>query len=290
MARAKERNRSDRKGSQRKKRFRRRSGTPCLTGRFETGAGVRHGVPDLHLYLPPSAILCVLRGSSSSPAAIVTSPQVRIFHLKLPFKLRHWRWLLVVGPLVAAVVYALVVATPEIGPAPPEHGKSGSKLWSFGFVGDTQLGEQIVEDIFSRFEEAKVEFIVHLGDMVDDADDDAEWDELLRKAARHRIRLMPVAGNHDRLAPYADRGEVRFRQYFPDLPKTFYHFRHRNINFLMLNSEYSFLPGSEQGEFVRWQLKNHPGTTVVCLHRPVFTCGGRDWPTNSCDASGCTGR
>lgn len=197
----------------------------------------------------------------------------RMLKLKLS---RRWRLALVLAPLLAAGAYAWAIATPAIGPPQSTAAGSGEKLWSFGFVGDTQLGGEIVEQIFAALEKQHVEFVVHLGDMVDDAEDDAEWDELLAKAARHRIRLMPVVGNHDRLLDYDDRGEIRFRQYFPALANTFYHFRHRGVNFLMLNSERSFAPWSEQGAFVRWQLDHHPGTTVVCLHRPVFTCGNRD--------------
>ncbi|HEX4147800.1 MAG TPA: metallophosphoesterase, partial [Pirellulales bacterium] len=128
-----------------------------------------------------------------------------------------------------------------------------------------------------QMEGQQVEFALHLGDLVDDADNQSQWDELLRRAARHRVRVMPVVGNHDRMPDYNDHGEIRFRQYFPALPNTFYHFRHRGINFLMLNSERSLAAGSEQAGFLEWQLEHHPGTAIVCLHRPVFTSGQRDW-------------
>ena len=188
----------------------------------------------------------------------------------------NWYWLPMAATLAFVVGYVWSVATPEIGTPPPEQGKGGTKLWTFGFVGDTQLGEQIVEQVFTRFEKAGVEFVVHLGDMVDEAACDADWDKLLAQAAAHRIRLLPVVGNHDRFASYGDRGEVRFRQYFPDLPETYYRFRHRDVNFLMLNSERSLLPTSAQGRFLRYELEHHPGTSIVCLHRPVFSAGDRD--------------
>jgi hypothetical protein len=44
----------------------------------------------------------------------------------------------------------------------------------------------------------------------------------------------------------------------------------------MLNSERSMVPGSEQATFHARQLARQPLTTLVCLHRPVFTCGKRD--------------
>jgi predicted phosphodiesterase len=172
--------------------------------------------------------------------------------------------------------YAWSRVTPTIG-EPEKLAPQGDKLWSFGFVGDTQLDGEIAERIFDRMGDEHVEFALHLGDLVDDADNQSQWDDLLHRAARHRIRIMPVVGNHDRLPDYNDHGEIRFRQYFPALPDTFYHFRHRGINFLMLNSERSLAAGSEQARFLKWQLEHHPGTAIVCLHRPVFTSGDRDW-------------
>lgn len=202
---------------------------------------------------------------------------------------RCGRWTMRAGLLLfaAALAYACALATPEIGPAAapafvpsdsqaaPADGQ-GKKLWSFGFVGDTQLGEGIVEKIFRQFRESEVEFVLHLGDLVDDADREEQWRFVLDQATEHKLRLVPVVGNHDKLLAYDDAGEIRFRQYFPELPETFYRLSHRGVEFLLLNSERSLAPWSEQGRFLAWQLEHHPGISVVCLHRPVFTCGHRD--------------
>jgi predicted phosphodiesterase len=168
--------------------------------------------------------------------------------------------------------------TPSVGEpfAPALANPTAQPLWKFGFVGDTQQAGERLDPLMASLERHDVEFVLHLGDMVDEATSDVEWDRLLDSALRHRIRLMPVVGNHDIRRDYADDGASRFRQYFPHLPNTFYHFRHRGVNFLMLNSERSFIAGSEQAAFLRWHLEHHPGTTVACLHRPTFTASDRD--------------
>lgn len=202
---------------------------------------------------------------------------------------RCGRWTVRAGLLLfaAALAYAWALATPEIGPAAAPATEASSsqsvapdgkptKLWTFGFVGDTQLGEGIVDKIFARLHEADVEFVLHLGDLVDDADREEQWRYVLDQAAEHKLRLVPVVGNHDKMLAYDDAGEIGFRRHFPELPETFYRFSHGGIDFLMLNSERSLAPWTEQGRFLAWQLEHHPRTAVVCLHRPVFTCGRRD--------------
>lgn len=179
--------------------------------------------------------------------------------------------------VVAAAGFAWTVAVPEVGkPVEFAGAPRGEPLWTFGFVGDTQQADDRLEPLMATLEKHDVEFVLHLGDMVDEATSDLEWDRLTAAALKHRIRLMPVVGNHDVRRDYADDGSSRFRQYFPDLPNTFYHFRHRGVNFLMLNSERSFAAGSEQAEFLKWHLEWNPGTAIVCLHRPTFTASDRD--------------
>lgn len=199
-------------------------------------------------------------------------------------------WYLLLALLLCAagaMGWAWTIVTPTIGePYAVASSSSGAqaetqKLWSFGFVGDTHagLGNSTVDELFGRFEAADVEFVLHLGDMVDVGACDAQWDELARLAHKHHVRLMPVVGNHDVHRGYAsDRGEIRWRQYFPQLPETFYSFSHRGLNFVMLNSERVLAPGSEQAAFLARQLNAENATTFVCLHRPVFTCGKRDLP------------
>lgn len=192
-------------------------------------------------------------------------------------KSRRFRWTALSAIAVLSVAaYVGAIATPDVGQPAVLPPSAGEKLWSFGFVGDTQLGEGIVEQIFDRFEKAGVDFVLHLGDIVDDASSDEQWNEVLSAVRRHHIRLRPVVGNHDRLIGTSDRGETRFQEFFPDLPDTFYRFSHRGLTFLMLNSERSLMPGSDQGQFLTTELKALDATTVVCLHRPVFTCGHRD--------------
>lgn len=187
------------------------------------------------------------------------------------------RWTLL--PLLAALAvcaYVGTITTPRIGEPAPLVAPESDKLWSFGFVGDTQLGDGIVEVVFDRFEKAGVEFVLHLGDIVDDASSDEQWNDVIGAARRHRIRLQPVVGNHDRLIGTSDRGETRFREFFPDLPDTFYSFSDRGLTFIMLNSERSLMPWTEQGRYLAAELDKLSDTAIVCLHRPVFTCGRRD--------------
>ena len=196
----------------------------------------------------------------------------------MKFTVRRTLALLLSMAIVGACAWVGTTVSPEIG-APPEFDAAASspKLWSFAFIGDTHEGRGITDRIFAKMRDADLEFVVHLGDIVDRGDSDEQWEYVLSTAAQNRLRLMPVVGNHDKEKCYDDRGEIRWRQYFPHLPRTFYHFRHRGLNFVVLNSESFPLPGSEQAKFLAWQLAHHPGPTIVCQHRPVFTCSGRDW-------------
>lgn len=199
------------------------------------------------------------------------------FLMGLAMKSRRLRWTaLAIVAVLGVAAYVAAITTPRVGEPAVLPSPASEKLWSFGFVGDTQLGEGIVEKVFARLEKAQVDFVLHLGDIVDDASSDKQWDEVLAAVRQHHIRLRPVVGNHDRLAGTSDRGETRFREFFPDLPDTFYRFSHRGLTFLMLNSERSFLPGSAQARFLAAELAVLRETAVVCLHRPVFTCGHRD--------------
>jgi len=177
----------------------------------------------------------------------------------------------------ALVMWCGAIVTPCIDEAPRFPAEPQQKLWSFGFVGDTHEGRGITDRIFARLGGANLEFVLHLGDIVDRGDSDEQWEYVLSEAAKHRLRIMPVVGNHDKEKCYDDAGEIRFRQYFSHLPRTFYHFQHRGVNFVMLNSERFPLPGTEQAKFLRWELARHPGPTIVCQHRPIFTCSRRDW-------------
>ncbi len=186
---------------------------------------------------------------------------------------------LVFAALVAAAwsAYAWAVATPQIGQPVGAGGATPgqAKLGSFGFIGDTQLGDEIVDAAFRRLHEARVDFVLHLGDIVDNAASDDQWHAVLDKAGEYQLRLRPVVGNHDRLPD--DRGEARFQEFFPELPGTFYDFHYRGLHFVMLNSERSLAPWSEQGKFLAERLGASGEPAIVCLHRPVFTCGRRDW-------------
>lgn len=181
------------------------------------------------------------------------------------------------GVILSAIGYAATIVVPDVGePFAPPQAAVAEPLWRFAFVGDTQQADDRLEPLMKTIAGHNVEFVLHLGDMVDEATSDLEWDRLLAAALKHRLRLMPVVGNHDIRRDYADDGTSRFRQYFPHLPNTFYHFRHRGVNFLMLNSERSFVRGSEQAAFLQWHLEHHSGTTLACLHRPTFTASDRD--------------
>lgn len=184
--------------------------------------------------------------------------------------------------LAGGLGFAWTVLSPKIGRLPTIErpaGEAEPKLWSFGFVGDTHHGmtNGVTEPILEKLAAAKVEFVLHLGDQVDFGESEQQWRDWIALARKHRLRVLPVVGNHDVLPNYRDHGEITFRRRLPYLPGTYYHARHRGLNFIMLNSEQSLAPLGAQRHFLRTELAARPGNTIVCLHRPAFTCGERDW-------------
>src|SRR5262245_32001070 len=94
---------------------------------------------------------------------------------------------IVVGcALVLAVSYAAAVVTPQVGePFDPKTITPDKSLWTFGFVGDTQQADDKLEPLMAALAKHNVEFVLHLGDMVDEATSDLEWDRLLEIGRAH---------------------------------------------------------------------------------------------------------
>lgn len=186
-------------------------------------------------------------------------------------------------PLALVFGWSAAVVTPKIGPPPAvavtrSASSNESPLWKFGFVGDTHAGPELTDRAFAGLAANQVEFVLHLGDMVDHGERADEWQRLVELAKKHNVRLMPVVGNHDKLPDGDDHGRRAIGQYFPEIPGTTYRFERGGLTFLMLNSEEWFSPWTVQGQAVRRELQTQRGPTIVCLHRPVFTCSRRDWP------------
>ena len=74
------------------------------------------------------------------------------------FSRRRWSIAFAALLLFAAFAtgYCLTVVTPSIGAAYVAPDTGETKLWTFGFVGDTQQGEALVPTIFRRMREADV--------------------------------------------------------------------------------------------------------------------------------------
>lgn len=189
-----------------------------------------------------------------------------------------------VARLVGAVFLVLIaghvveVLRPRSDRAGPARSAPvGEPRYRFAFVGDTHAtGDERLESLLAAMAAERPRVVLHLGDVVDRAEDRGAWEDFCARAGRHGLRVFPVQGNHDRPV----RGKAApLLAHFPELPDTCYAFELDGLRFLMLDSERSLVSCGRQGRFLRSQLADPAGTpSVVCLHRPVFTSSRRDWP------------
>jgi 3',5'-cyclic AMP phosphodiesterase CpdA len=193
---------------------------------------------------------------------------------------------------LAGVLLATGCGTP--GPAPSYDGdlESRGHLRSVAVVGDTQRTSAL--EVWHRQHDAaraavleqiardEPAFVLHLGDLVFQADDPRHWEGFDRFAAPLRDRSIPVwpiPGNHE----YWGRDRAAFEYYFARFPhlqrRKWNSLRFGPLGFVLLDSNEGSLTPMEQRDQAAWYLRtlegfqDDPGirTVVVACHHPPYT-------------------
>lgn len=168
--------------------------------------------------------------------------------------------------------------TASAGPAP----------FTFLYLGDAQnhileLWSRLIRESVRRTPEAA--FIIHAGDLVDDAHSERQWHEWFAAGGFiHRmLPSLPVAGNHE-YEPYTAEEEaqgiehlaVQWRPQFTlpangieALPETNYFVDYQGVRFVVLNTNEHWEP---QADWLRGVLGDNPNRwTVATFHHPLFS-------------------
>ncbi|BDC53030.1 phosphoesterase [Bryobacterales bacterium F-183] len=159
----------------------------------------------------------------------------------------------------------------------------------FIYLGDAQndLFEMWSRVIRASFADApKARFIVHAGDLINNAERDDQWGEWFRAAGwiNQSVPSIPTPGNHEYGAPpNGVRGLNRHWRPQFTLPEngvkgaeeTNYSLDIQGVRMVSLNSN---VMQKEQAEWLDKLLTNNPNRwTVVTFHHPIFsTAKGRD--------------
>ena len=169
-----------------------------------------------------------------------------------------------------------------------------SSPFSFLYVGDAQnyvleLWSRLIREGYRKAPDAS--FIIHAGDLIDDAHDEHQWHEWFMAGGYiHRtLPSMMVPGNHE-YRPFVQqdidenikRLSVQWNKQFTlpnngvmGIKETNYYIDYQGVRFLFLNSNMMI---EEQAKWLEQVLKNNQNKwTVATFHHPIFSASrGRD--------------
>ena len=168
------------------------------------------------------------------------------------------------------------------------------KPFSFLYVGDAQnylleLWSRLVREGYRKAPDAR--FIIHAGDLVNDAHSERQWHEWFTAGGwiHSMLPSVPIAGNHE-YEPYTaeeeekdiDHLSIQWKPQFtlplngPDgLEETAYYIDYQGVRIIGLNT---LEKQPEQAKWLEKVLSDNPNTwTVVTYHHPLFSASeGRD--------------
>ncbi len=132
------------------------------------------------------------------------------------------------------LVSPLLTFSPAVGP---------DQAFSFVLFGDTQKNPAVTKKIATLAWQRRPNFVVHLGDVVDNGPDKREWVDELFAPCRElfgRVPVYPCIGNHE-------KDHANYYRYFA-LPAPEYHYSYRygNAEFFVLDSNKPLGPKSAQ--------------------------------------------
>ena len=152
-----------------------------------------------------------------------------------------------------------------------------SSAFMFALIGDTQRNNETPwawEKIAPRVWSDRPNFAVLAGDLVDKGMEKEDWlDEFFPQGhvLMSRVPVYPVLGNHEQDAPY-------YYQYIvAPAPEYYYTFIYGNVQFFMLDSNRDLSEGSEQYNWLEWELARSTAQWKIAVHHhPPYSSDNND--------------
>lgn len=147
--------------------------------------------------------------------------------------------------------------------------------YSFCVIGDTQRNPAATTRVAKIMWERRPNFVLHLGDVVDDGAAKWQWTGDLFKPCQElfgRVPVYPCIGNHE-------KNHDHYYKYF-SLPKPEYHysFTYGNAEFFSLDTNKSVAPDSEQYKWLDQALAKSTAKWKVCYHHhPCYSSDSDDY-------------
>ncbi len=147
--------------------------------------------------------------------------------------------------------------------------------FSFAVIGDTQKNPKMTGQIGKLIWDRRPNFLIHVGDVVDNGPDKLEWtDELFGPCSQllSRVALFPAIGNHEKNHPH-------YYKYFSmPAPKYYYRYNYGNADFFVIDTNKSVKPGTEQFQWLDDELgKSTAKWKFVYHHHPAYSSDDDDY-------------
>jgi len=161
-----------------------------------------------------------------------------------------------------------------------------SSAYLFGLVGDTQRNNRTPwawGKIAEKLWQDRPDFVVHAGDVVDQGIDKNDWIDNFfpnGQILMSRVPVYTVLGNHEQDAPY-------YYQYMvAPAPEYYYTFKYGNAQFFMIDSNRDLKEGSEQYNWLEWELAKSTATWKIAVHHhPPYSSDSDDHGNTSRELS-----
>lgn len=147
----------------------------------------------------------------------------------------------------------------------------------FAFIGDTQQNDRTPwawKKVAQHIYQERPSFVVNAGDIVDTGSEKDEWVYEFFAPGQEvmsRYSMYTVLGNHE-------QDDDFYYQYMANpAPEYFYKFRYGNADFFMIDSNKDVSEGSEQYDWLDWQLAKSDATwKFVVHHHPPYSSEEND--------------
>jgi len=138
---------------------------------------------------------------------------------------------------------------------------------TFVIYGDTRTGHESHRAVVAAMASVVPSAVFHLGDLVEDGNDPAQWKIFndITAPVRKTADFFPVLGNHENDSP------MFFDNFTYLKGQRWYAVQRQNVVFFILDSISDISVGSQQYQWLASELKKYPASfKLVLMHYPVF--------------------